>query len=113
MNWSDEQRQAHLNRVVGLNRFLSKIRPGVVCPHFASHVLGRILRRLPQDFEARYGYRPWLVETFVSPPRSGRSLPQRRRRFLRLGLTAGRGRQDRGRQDVMNSRASVQKWVYI
>ena len=55
MNCSDEQRQAHLNRVVGLNRFL--IRPGVVCPHFASHVLGCIQRRLPQDFEARYGYR--------------------------------------------------------
>ena len=104
MNWSDEQRQAHLNRVVGLNRFL--IRPGVVCLHFASHVLGRILRRLPQDFEARYGYRLWLVETFVSPPWSERSLMAAN--FLRLGLTAGRGR-----QDVMNSRASVQKWVYI
>ena len=104
MNWSDEQRQAHLNRVVGLNRFL--IRPGVVCPHFASHVLGRNLRRLPRDFEARYGFRPWLVETFVSPPWSGRSLMAAN--FLRLGLTAGRGR-----QDVMNSRASVQKWVYI
>ena len=85
MNWSDEQRQAHLNRVVGLNRFL--IRPGVVCPHFASHVLGRILRRLPRDFEARYGYRPWLVRTFVCPPWSGRSLMAAN--FLRLGLTAG------------------------
>ena len=104
MNWSDAQRQAHLHRVVGLNRFL--IRPGVVCTHFASHVLGRILRRLPQDFEARYGYRPWLVETFVSPPWSGRSLLAAN--FLRLGLTAGRGR-----QDVRNSRAEVQKWIYV
>ena len=104
LNWSDAQRQAHLHRVVGLNRFL--IRPGVVCTHFASHVLGRILRRLPQDFEARYGYRPWLVETFVSPPWSGRSLLAAN--FLRLGLTAGRGR-----QDVRNSRAEVQKWIYV
>ena len=104
MNWSDAQRQAYLNRVVGLNRFL--IRPGVVCAHFASHVLGRVLRHLPQDFEARYGYRPWLVETFVSPPWSGRSLMAAN--FLRLGLTAGRGR-----QDVRNAGAGVPKWVYV
>ena len=104
MNWSEGQRQAHLHRVVGLNRFL--IRPGVVCAHFASHVLGRVLRRLPRDFEARYGYRPWLVETFVSPPWSGRSLLAAN--FLRLGQTAGRGR-----QDVGNSRATVPKWVYV
>ena len=104
MNWSDGQRRAHLDRVVCLNRFL--IRPGVVCRHFASHALGRVLRRLPQDFEARYGYRPWLVETFVSPPWSGRSLMAAN--FLRLGLTAGRGR-----QDVTNSRATVRKQVYV
>ena len=104
MNWGDAQRPAHLNRVVGLNRFL--IRPGVVCAHFASHVPGRILRRVPQDFEARYGNRPWLVETFFSPPWSGRSLMAAN--FLRLGLTAGRGR-----QDVRNARADVQKWVYV
>ena len=104
MNWNNAQRQAHLHRVVGLNRFL--IRPGVVCVHFASHVLGRVPRRLPQDFEVRYGYRPWLVKTFVSPPWSGRSLMAAN--CLRLGLTAGRGR-----QDIKNARAAVQKWVYL
>jgi hypothetical protein len=31
----------------------------------ASHVLGQLLRRLASDFEARYGYAPWLVETFA------------------------------------------------
>ena len=47
----------------GLSRFL--IRPGVRCRNLASHVLGTALRRLGADFEAHFGYRPWLVETFV------------------------------------------------
>ena len=39
------------------SRFL--IRGG--CANLASHVLGQVLRRLPQDFRQRYGYSPWLV----------------------------------------------------
>ena len=52
---SDGQRQAHLHRVLCLSRFL--IRPGVQCRNLASSVLGRVLHRLPADFEARYRYR--------------------------------------------------------
>ena len=91
MGWSDEQRTAHLHRVVCLSRFL--IRPAVQCRHLASHVLGRVLRRVEADFEARYHYRPWLVETFVAPAHDGASL--RAANFVRVGPTAGRGRCDR------------------
>ena len=56
MAWSEEQRQKHLHYVVGLNRFL--IRPEIRCKNLASHLLGKVLRRLPQDFFRRYGYRP-------------------------------------------------------
>ena len=91
MAWDDGQRREHLDRVVCLSRFL--IRPGVACAYLASHVLGRILRRLPRDFEIRYGYRPWLVETFLEAQYDGASL--RAANFLRVGETAGRGRQDR------------------
>ena len=80
--WTPAQRASHLERVVGLSRFL--IRPGVTCRYLASHVLGRVLRRLPADFEARYGCRPWLVETFVAAGQSGASL--RAANFLRLVL---------------------------
>ena len=104
MAWSPDQRAAHLERVVGLSRFL--IRPGVRCRYFASHVLGRVLRRLAADFEARYGYRPWLVETFVGAGHNGASL--RAANFLRLGPTTGRGRQDRGKRD-----AGSIKTVYV
>ena len=45
------------------------------------------------DFEARYGYRPWLVETFVEPDRDGACF--KAANFVCVGRTAGRGRQDR------------------
>ena len=91
MGWSDEQRRAHLHRVVCLSRFL--IRPAVQCRHLASHVLGRVLRRVEADFEARYHYRPWLVETFVEPEHEGVSF--KAANFVSVGSTAGRGRCDR------------------
>jgi len=72
MGWSDEQRRGHLDRVICLSRFL--VRPMVRCRNLASHVLGRILRRWPGDFEARYGCRPWLVESFADEGYDG--LPQ-------------------------------------
>ena len=103
MAWSDAQRRAWLNRaVVGLSRFL--ICGG--CANLASHVLGRVLRRLPQDFDERYGYRPWLVETFVAEGQAGTSL--RAANFVPIGRTAGRGRQDRD-----NRRAAGRKQVLM
>lgn len=91
IGWDAARREAQLHRIVGLTRFL--IRPEVHCRHLASHVLGRVLRRLGADFETRYGYRPWLVETFVEPPHSGVSLKASNWRYL--GASSGRGRQDR------------------
>ena len=104
IGWTAAQRAAELQRVVGLSRLL--IRGGGQCRYLASHVLGRVLRRLPGDFQARYGYRPWLVESFVSAGYSGASF--RAANFLRLGQTSGRGRQDRGRRD-----AAAIKSVYV
>ena len=91
IGWDDAGRRDHLHRVVCLSRFL--IRPSVVCPHLASHVLGRILRRLPGDFAERHGFRPYLVESFADEGYDGTCL--RAANFLCVGTTAGRGRQDR------------------
>ena len=104
IGWDAARRRAHLHRVVGLSRFL--IRPGVKCRNLASHVLGRRLRRLPADFEARYGYAPYLVETFVDAAHSGASV--RAANWRLLGETAGRGRQDRA-----NAAALGRKRVYV
>ncbi len=91
IGWDDGGRRSHLERVVCLSRFL--IRPSVRCPHLASHVLGRVLRRLPSDFEERYGFRPYLVESFADEGYDGTCL--RAANFLCVGRTGGRGRQDR------------------
>ena len=104
IGWDDEGRRAHLDRVVCLSRFL--IRPCVHCLHLASHVLGRILRRLPGDFEQRYGYRPYLVESFADEGYDGTCL--RAANFLRIGRTEGRGRQDRAHR-----RAKTVKTVLV
>ena len=104
IGWDAATRLDHLHRVVGLSRFL--IRPQVRCRNLASHVLGRLLRRLAADFSARYGFAPWLIETFVSPPFDGASL--RAANWQCLGETAGRGRQDR-----THDMAAGPKTVYI
>ena len=96
IGWDDQQRRAHLHRVVGLVRFL--VRPSVRCRNLASWVLGEALRRLGADFQARYGYRPWLVETFVETAvHGGASL--RASNWTVLGPTRGRGRQDRNHRE--------------
>ncbi len=104
MGWSAVQRQGHLHRVLCLSRLL--IRPGVQCRNLASHVLGQVLRRLAADFEARYGYRPWLVETFVDPGHDGATF--KAANFVEVGATTGRGRQDRAHR-----RARTVKSVYM
>lgn len=104
IGWDEEQRRAHLHRVVGLARFL--IRPSVRCRNLASRVLGEALRRLGPDFEGRYGYRPWLVETFVERAHhDGASL--RASNWILLGQTRGRGRQDRSHRA-----AETKKGIY-
>ena len=105
MGWDDAQRRAHLHRVVGLCRFL--IRPGVRCRNLASHVLGRVARALREDFERLYGYRPWLLETFVDErEHTGASL--RAANWVRVGESAGRGRQDR-----THAAPETRKAVYV
>lgn len=63
IGWSDEQRTANIRLVICNSRFL--ILPWIKAPNLASRILGGVTRRLPGDWEARYAYRPVLIETFV------------------------------------------------
>lgn len=94
IGWDLETKRRHLDRVIGLSRFL--IRPSVQCHNLASHVLGRMIARLPEDFEERYGYLPYLVETFVDTSEHAGTC-FRAANWIRVGTTQGRGRQDRER----------------
>ena len=88
MAWDAAKREQHRHRVVNLSRFL--IRPSVRCTNLASYALGRVLRRLASDFSVRYGYAPYVVETFVGPDHEGTCF--KAVGFQYVGLTQGRGR---------------------
>jgi len=105
IGWNPETRRARLDCIVGMSRFL--IRPSVHCQNLASHVLSLATERMPQDFEKRYGYCPWLIETFVDTSQYTGTC-YRAANWTRVGSTAGRGRQDRDQE-----RAKTIKDIYV
>jgi hypothetical protein len=63
----------------------------VVVPHLASHLLGRIARRLSADWQRLYGHPIHYLETFVDP-QLFRGTCYRAANWILLGLTTGRGK---------------------
>ncbi len=105
IGWSEGTRAARLSMIVGNSRFL--IVPTVEVKNLASHVLGLATRQLGGDWQRHYGYQPVLVETFVDSSYPGTCY--RAANWTALGLTEGRGRQDRARQAPV---ARKQVFVY-
>ena len=95
IGWDAAQRQAQEGRVVNLSRLL--IRPSVQCRNLASFVLGACVGRVPQDFAARYGYEPWLLESFVDRQQYAGTCFQAAN-WECVGQSKGRGRNDRACQ---------------
>jgi hypothetical protein len=92
IGWDDATRKRHLERVIGMSRFL--IRPTVRCRNLASLVLGMVLRRVSRDFEDRYRLAPWLVESF-NDTEAFEGTCYQAANWVKVGQTQGRGRQDR------------------
>ncbi len=67
IGWALGQRRTSLHTVVNISRLL--IRPSVRCANLASRVLAIAVLLLPEDFQRRYGYRPFLLESFVDSAR--------------------------------------------
>jgi hypothetical protein len=88
IGWDDRQRRRNLSWVVNNSRFL--IFPWVEVPHLASHVLGQLARRLADDWEKHWGFRPLLLETFVDSAHYQGSC-YRAAGWSCLGHTRGRG----------------------
>jgi Domain of unknown function (DUF4338)/Transposase DNA-binding len=89
IGWDPCQRRQYLERVLNMNRFL--IRPQVHCANLASHVLALCARRVGEDFERRYGLRPWLLESFVETPAHDGAC-YKAANWIGVGQTKGRGR---------------------
>lgn len=91
IGWDKENRLKNLQYIVNMSRFL--IRNNVNCQNLASHVLGLVVKQMPLDYEARYGLRPLLLESFVDTSLF-KGTCYKAANWELVGQTKGRGRQD-------------------
>ena len=77
-------------------------------PHLASHLLGRMARQLPGDWERVYGHGLYFLETIVDPERF-RGTCYRAANWIALGRTTGRGKDD---QTHRANRSLKEVWGY-
>lgn len=91
IGWSRETRRRNIRFVVYNPRFL--ILPWVRVPHLASHLLGRMSRMLPSEWERVYHHRVHLAETFIDRQWFAGTCYYASN-WVYLGQTTGRGKAD-------------------
>lgn len=92
IGWDKAARERHLVNVANNTRFL--ILPWIRVPHLASHILGRISRRIRGDWQDYYKRDIVLLETFVEQGRF-KGTCYKAANWRHIGQTTGRGRNDR------------------
>jgi Druantia protein DruA/Transposase DDE domain len=103
IGWQDKIHKKHLNLVVNNNRFL--IFPWVNVKCLASKALSTASRQLGDDWEARHGYRPVLLETFIDQTKFNATC-YRAANWHYLGET-------KGITATKNSKGKTKKGVYV
>jgi hypothetical protein len=88
IGWSSDARRRNRHLLAYNTRFL--VPPWIRVPHLASHVLGRMVRRLSADWQQLYHHPVYFLETFVDPARHAGSC-YRAANWIVLGQTFGRG----------------------
>lgn len=91
IGWSPNIRKKNLHLIAYNSRFL--ILPWVLVPYLASHLLGRIAKVLPVDWESIYNHPIYFLETFVDTERF-KGTCYRAANWIYLGKTTGRGKND-------------------
>ena len=86
--WSDAARERNVHLLAYNTRFL--ILPWVRVGHLASHILGRMAKLVPQDWQRLYAHPIYWLETFLDPARF-RGTCYRAANWQVIGTTAGRG----------------------
>lgn len=89
IGWGAQARLHNIRFLAYNTRFL--ILPWVTVPHLASHLLGRMARRLSADWQSMYGHPIYFLETFIEPQRF-RGTCYRAANWQLLGMTTGRGK---------------------
>ena len=98
IGWQEPQRLKNLQLVVNNARFL--ILPWIESKGLASKILSRAARRLPEDWLARYGFRPVLLETFVELERHHGTC-YKAANWINVGQTAGRGKKSSSHRQLI------------
>jgi hypothetical protein len=89
IGWSPEVRRRNLHFIINNNRYL--ILPWVRVKYLSSKILAMISKRIRDDWDGFYGYKPLLIETFVDVEKfAGTSY--KAANWIYLGRTQGKGR---------------------
>ena len=104
IGWDEPRRRLFQDRVLDMRRFL--IRPSVHCENLASRVLSMAAERVGPDFARRYGFEPWLLESFVNTEAYEGTCYQAAN-WLCVGESRGRGRNGPNKPQV------ARKEVYV
>jgi len=99
IGWSPAVRRGNLHLIACNTRFL--ILPWIQVPHLASHILGKMARRISVDWQAVYNHPIHYLETFVDQERFAGTC-YRAANWQHLGQTTGRGIKDKAHKVTLS-----------
>jgi hypothetical protein len=91
IGWTKQMREKNLSLIACNTRFL--ILPWVSVSCLASHILGKMVKTLPLDWEELYRHPLYYLETFVDQERFHGTC-YRAANWIHVGQTTGRGKND-------------------
>jgi hypothetical protein len=106
IGWDKSRREKALHLLAYNTRFL--ILPWVRIPHLATHILGKVSRRISSDWRAIHGHPVHLLETFVDTERFAGTC-YKAANWILVGQTTGRGKNDQTRKA---NRSIKNIWLY-
>ncbi len=106
IGWTPQVRKMNIHLIAYNTRFL--ILPWVHIPHLASHLLGRIIKVLREDWRQIYNHPVYLLETFVDTEKF-KGTCYKAANWQYIGKTTGRGKND---QTKKQNRSIKAVWVY-
>ena len=106
IGWTTNQRLRNLAWIVNNSRFL--IFPWVGIRNLASHALGRVSRRIKNDWQKKWNFQPVLMETFVDPQLYHGTCYQASN-WEYIGMTTGQGLARKGKTYKTNPKKIYMK----
>jgi len=92
IGWDPETRMRNLHLIGYNSRYL--ILPWVHVRYLASHLLGKMAKVLPVDWQSVYSHPLYYLETFIDADRGFTGSCYRAANWIEIGRTTGRGKND-------------------